>query len=481
MSSVAAASEVHIRLQSGPQERAGASRADVLFFGGAAGSGKSRFLCHDAGRHYDKPGYDAIIFRRETTELRGGGGIWDESYAIYPHLGGVPREQMLEWRFPSGARVEFRHMQFEHDRFAHQSKQYAYIGWDEVCHFASTQFWYLLSRSRSTCGVRPLIRATCNPDPDSFVASLISWWIGADGFPLPGRSGVLRWFVRDQESDELIWADRREELSGVAAMLKTQPLSMTFIGGKLEDNRILMAKDPGYESRLNALTRVDRERLRHGNWLVRATAGDYFRPEWFRFVDSAPTDVTSRVRAWDKAGATDKGRSAKQTEAAKAGRAFTVGVRMALLRDRRVVVEDVQRFQGTPLENEQRIRATAELDGRGVEVAIWQDPGQAGESDADRYVREVLSGFAAYGVPARENKEAYAKPLSAQAEAGNVLLLRGEWTPAYVSELHSFPLGRLKDQVDASSLAYLRLTGGASSAAPSIDPDVGHMGSAWDA
>jgi predicted phage terminase large subunit-like protein len=427
----------------------------VLIYGGAAGAGKSWFLTFTAARWHNLPGYNAVIFRRETTDIRGGGGIWDESWELYPGLGGVPREQFLEWRFRSGARIEFRHMQHESDRFAHQSKQYAFIGFDELTHFTAAQFWYLFSRARTTCGVKPSIRGTCNPDPDSFVAGLIAWWIDQDtGLPIPERSGVIRWFVRDPDTDELVWADTREELLDAAERTEAEPTSLTFIAGKLEDNPALTDKDPGYASRLAAMPKVDRERLRHGNWKIRPAAGLYFQRGYFTFVDAAPAEVAGRVRAWDKAG------TKKPTKAdEKSGPAFTAGVKMSRTADGVVYIEDVVRFRGTPLVNEQTIRATAELDGIAVSVGIWQDPGQAGVTDVDHYVREVLTGFAVRGIPAREDKETYAKPVSAQAEAGNVRIVRGPWNEAFIRELENVPDGRFKDQVDATSLAHLMLTG----------------------
>lgn len=62
------------------------------------------------------------------------------------------------------------------------------------------------------CGVRPYVRATCNPDADSWVAEFISWWIDPEtGFAIPERAGVLRWFIRI--GDTIIWGDSPEELA----------------------------------------------------------------------------------------------------------------------------------------------------------------------------------------------------------------------------------------------------------------------------
>src|SRR5690606_17779891 len=137
-------------------------------------------------------------------------------------------------------RIEFRHLQRDDTVHEHQGRQYAFIGFDELTHFTERQFWYMVSRLRSTSGVKPYVRATCNPDPDSFVAKLVEWWIGPDGYPIPERSGVLRWFVR--VDDELHWYDSEAEAR--AEHHEAEPLSLTFIASRPADNNALIAKDP---------------------------------------------------------------------------------------------------------------------------------------------------------------------------------------------------------------------------------------------
>ena len=69
----------------------------------------------------------------------------------------------------------------------------------------------MVSGNRSTCGVRPYIRATCNPDADSWVADFLAWWIDPEsGQPIPERAGVLRYCIR--VAGNIVWADRPEEL-----------------------------------------------------------------------------------------------------------------------------------------------------------------------------------------------------------------------------------------------------------------------------
>src|SRR5215468_6973160 len=109
-----------------------------------------------------------------------------------------------EWRWPRGGKIKFLHLQFDSTVYDWQGAQITLICFDELTHFSRHQFFYMVSRNRSTCGVRPYIRATCNPDADSWVADFLAWWIDREtGFPIPERAGVLRYFVR--VSDEIVW------------------------------------------------------------------------------------------------------------------------------------------------------------------------------------------------------------------------------------------------------------------------------------
>ena len=251
-----------------------ASSADITIYGGAAGGGKSWSLLWEpeSAGHLDNPDFGAVIFRRTYPEIMNEGGLWDESYKLYPLLGGVPKEGSLRWVFPSGARVTFAHLQREQDVLKYHSSQIPLIEFDELTTFTEYQFWYMLSRNRSTCGVRPYMRAGCNPDVASWVARLIEWWIDqTTGYPIPERAGVVRYFVRDGET--LRWGDEPKALE--RQYPDTEAKSLTFIPARLEDNRVLMEKDPGYRANLLALPRIERERLHKGNWLISNAKGEW--------------------------------------------------------------------------------------------------------------------------------------------------------------------------------------------------------------
>ena len=168
--------------------------------------------------------------------------------------------------------------------------------------------------------------------------------------------------------------------------------------------------------------------------------GGMFKPQWFTIVEAAPSDGQV-VRAWDLAGTI-----------ALPGRDpdWTVGLRLRRARDGIFYIEHIVRMRGSPLEVQQLMRRIAETDGRSVKQLIPQDPGQAGKYQADAFVR-LLAGFDVRTQTVTGDKITRANPAAAQAEGGNIRLVRGAWNEAFLAELATFPSGRHDDQVDALS------------------------------
>lgn len=438
-----------IRPQEGPQERFHKVPSDICIYGGAAGGGKSFALILETLRHSDNSGFGAVLFRRTSPELVGPGSLWSDARPLYHALGAVTRESpALEARFPSGAVVQLLHLQHVKDAYAHQGKQYALIEFDELTHFEAEQFWYMTSRLRSISGVRPYIRASTNPDPDSWVRELIDWWIGDDGLPIPERDGVLRYFVRD--GDELVWADSPEEVIAKAPAFKVGDVkSLTFIRSCLEDNRILTEKDPGYRATLLALPRVERERLLGGNWNIKAEAGDYFKREWYE-VAPAPAKLRKVVRAWDLA-ATKPSKKNPDPD-------WTVGVKMGIDEHNQIWILDIVRVRLSPLNVDKTLNNIATQDGKKVHQWFWQDPGQAGKAQVATIKRKLL-GLVVKSVVAAKDKTTYALPVSSAAEAGNIKIAEGcRNVGPYLSTLEAFGDNRSHDDdVDATSLGFMKL------------------------
>lgn len=453
--------------QSGPQSDFARCSADLAFFGGQAGGGKSWGLLYESvkwTRHPRVRGYRGLLFRRTSPQLMGGGGLWDGSQEMFRAFGGRPRSSPSpDWIFEAETglftdrhRVEFRHLVHESTIYEHQGREYAFIGFDEITHFTEQQWWYLISRLRSKSGVRPYARATLNPDPGWWGLPLIAWWIGEDGYPIPERSGVLRWFVR--AGDEIRWFDSREAAiasEGPDAM----PLSLTFIRSRLDDNPALLDADPEYRARLMALGRVERARLLAGNWKVRESAGMFFRRHEFQLADEPPTRVIRTVRAWDKAATEPNPRNPDPD--------WTRGVRMSLCESGQIWIEDLESLRAGPVEVLRRMRETADVDGKDVTVALWKDTGGAGVVDVevtkaalDGYAIEVVDSWSAdttgvqrAGHRSGRAKRAFARVWAPWVEEGRVYVKRAPWTTALLAEADGFPDALHDDIIDCCSLA----------------------------
>lgn len=440
--------ETEIRPQSGKQERFLASSADIVIYGGSAGSGKTYALLLESIRHTANPEFGAVIFRRESTQITNEGGLWDTALQLYPLLGGRPRQQpKLMFVFPAGSRISFAHLNMEKDVLDWQGSQIPLICFDELPHFSRYQFFYMLSRNRSTSGVRPYVRATCNPDADSWVAEFIAWWIDQDsGLPIEARSGVVRYFVR--VDDTIHWGDSREGLAAEHGCSPHDAKSVTFIAASIYDNPALLSRDPGYLANLKALSRVERERLLGGNWKIRPAAGLYFMRQDVSMLDEKPQDVHRWIRAWDLA-ATEPADNNPDPD-------YTVGVLMGRRPSGRICVAEVIRVRRKAADVRTLVKNTASQDGKNVVIRLPEDPGQAGKDQAASYVAG-MQGYAVFVRRVTGDKVMRAEPFAAQWQAGNVEVVRAPWNEAFFGELEGFPEVGHDDQVDAAAEAFYAL------------------------
>lgn len=448
-----------IRPQPGPQEMALSSPADIVIYGGSAGGGKSFGLLMEPLRHVTTvKDFATVFFRRNTTQIRNPGGLWDESMKLYPNVGGIPASSILEWKWKDGGKVKLAHLEYEATVLDWQGSQIPLIGFDELTHFTEAMFFYMMSRNRSTCGVRPYMRATCNPDADSWVAKFIEWWINQEtGYPIVERSGVVRWFIR--YNDVILWGDSKQELIDKYGRPELPedhpdqvlPKSLTFVAAKLDDNKALLKADPGYKANLMAMSRVERERLLYGNWKIKPAAGMYFQKSEVTIVDTIPEDIVKIVRRWDLA-ATIPSETNPDPD-------WTSGTLMGIRKNGKFIILDNIHVRKRAADVRALVIRTANNDTRKVRVGVSQDPGQAGKDQAETYVTD-LAGFAVEVIRESGDKITRAEPYAAQWQAGNIEILRGAWNDEFFSEHEIFGGGTgHDDQVDSAGGAFLMLTG----------------------
>ena len=437
--------------QKGKQQQFYDCDADIVFYGGSAGSGKTVAVLLDAAKpeYLKDPEYRAVVFRRTYPEIKNPGGILDESQKYYYGIQGQLTQNPLDWRFPSGARIAFRHIQHEKTVYEYQGSQIGTIYFDELTHFSDKIFFYMLSRNRSSSGIKSKVRGTCNPDAESWVANFISWYIGDDGFPISDRAGVIRYFIRINE--EVIWGDTKDEL--LDRYPNSKPKSFTFIPALITDNPILLEKDPEYLGNLEAQHPVDKERLLKGNWKVKYEAGTVFDRTWFSIVDELPklTNNSVEARFWDLA--------ATAKEVATKDHYYSAGCRGVSIGND-IYITDLIAEQRSPGALDDLLIATADLDGSVVLLRWELEGGSAGklyENDLVEKLQEQVYGIDAKAVKPLGDKVTRALPAANAANQGRIKLLRAPWNKIFLSAVSQFDGSKkplTNDVVDAFDGLY---------------------------
>ncbi len=447
---MAVVGKVRLGPQKGPQEAFLASRADIAIYGGAAGGGKTWGLLYNQARCYKDPAHRGVIFRRVMPNITASGGLLDESRKLYPLFGGALRSApRVEWRFPSGATIQFSQVQYEMDVLSYKGAQFSQIDLDELTEFTEFQFFYLLSRLRSVASRRrPCVRATTNPEASSWVRKFIDWWIGEDGLPIAARAGVLRWMKRD--GDAIVWSN--EQVPG--------SMSVTFIPALLSDNPALDKADPTYRDKLEQLDAVERAKLLGGNWNATRLDGMFkhhtIDPRGIA-PELLPEGLDFRCRYWDLANTEPHERNKDPDH--------TASVRGALHVDsdgkETLYLRDMRRARLAGAAKKAWMRSVAEADSYEVEQAIEQEGGSSGSEVVEDYQLIVFAGFHCTFDRPTGSKSVRAQRWLALAETARVILVQDEpgrvsWAAVFLAELATFPHAK-RDQVDAVSGVYSKL------------------------
>ncbi|HCR14292.1 MAG TPA: terminase family protein [Solidesulfovibrio sp.] len=236
-----------VALDYAPQPRQAALHrcpANEILFGGAAGPGKSHALRFEALLSCLRvPGLQAYLFRRTTPEL--------ERNHIRPALAQFPKAlfryvaSKRRFEFHNGASLSFCGCPREADVFAYQGVEIHLLLIDELTHFTEFQYDFLRGRLRCALDVPPAFR---HKIPGIVCASN------------PGGPG--HGFVKARFVDFAPPMTPRRAPDAEGGMLRC------FIPGRLSDNPILLARDPGYAKRLEALPEPYRSAYRDGDWDV---------------------------------------------------------------------------------------------------------------------------------------------------------------------------------------------------------------------
>ena len=264
--------------QDGPQLMAYLSKADIVFYGGAAGGGKTDLLlglCLTSQEH-------SIIFRREAVQLT---GIEERMTKILGTRKGYNSQDGV-WRLPEGKVMELGSVKEPGDWIKYQGRPHDAKLFDEICHFTESQFRTLIGWLRTDKPeIRQRVVAAGNPPTTAegeWVKRFWAAWLDPN-HPNPAKPGELRWYVSDEKGED------REAPSGDPVMVGTdlvKPKSRTFIPSSVDDNLFLLST--GYKETLRALPEPLRSQMLRGDFM--AGAAD---PAW----QVIPTDWVKAAQA----------------------------------------------------------------------------------------------------------------------------------------------------------------------------------------
>jgi hypothetical protein len=202
--------------------------------------------------------------------------------------------------------IEFGAIQHPGDEWSWQGRPHSFIGFDEVVQLQEKQVRFLMGWLRSIKpGQRCRVVMASNPPVEAqgdWIVDFFGPWLNPK-HPNPAKPGELRWYITDDRNKDV-------EVSGPEPVVidgKTyEPLSRTFIPGKLVDNPFLSGTD--YNKRLDAMPEPYRSAMRDGNFMLARHDADnqliptaWVRDAMARWTPAPPVDVPMCAIAADVA------------------------------------------------------------------------------------------------------------------------------------------------------------------------------------
>jgi len=258
---------------------------------------------------FGNPMFSGIVLRKEKGDLD---NIIKESNYMY-YTCGEYKASYMRWDMRSGAQLLFSYYTGSYEDFKDrmQGRQYSYIGIDEITQMGFDKFKYLITSNRNGAHIRNRIIGTCNPDPTSWVAKFIDWWIGDDGYPIPERNGQIRYcFMGGESPQDIVWGstrkevylkikDKIDELADERDALPPEEMyikSVVFVRAELDDNRALLDSSPEYKANLAQQSDEQRERDFKGNWKFMSVGNDLIKMTHLQRCFENPQMLGNNVR-----------------------------------------------------------------------------------------------------------------------------------------------------------------------------------------
>jgi hypothetical protein len=255
--------EINWTPNEGPQTDALNCQADELFYGGAAGGGKTDLAIGLALTQHR----NSIIFRRVYKNLR---GIINRTVEIIGHRDGLNLSSYTWNRLPGGRTIEFGAMQQEEDKENYKGNPHDLYVFDEAPDFTESQVTFVTAWKRTTIqGQRTRVLLTGNPPTTTqgeWIVRRYAAWLDSKHLN-PALPGELRWYAM-VDGKEIETLDGRlltsEPFTHNGEVIK--PMSRTFIPARLNDNPFL--RETSYGAVLQSLPEPLRSQLLYGDFTL---------------------------------------------------------------------------------------------------------------------------------------------------------------------------------------------------------------------
>jgi hypothetical protein len=264
----------------GPQTDALNCEADILFYGGAAGGGKTDLALGLALTQHIK----SIILRKEATQLT---GVIDRLTSIMGGRDGFNGQDKI-WRFPDGKQLEFGSIPHEGAQEKYQGRPHDLIVFDEAVHFLESWVRFVMGwlRNAEHPDQRCRVVLTGNPPTDSqgdWIIRFFAPWLD-NKHPKPAAPGELRWYATVKGEDMEVPSCEPFVLDGVERIYDFDsdeytpeeiitPMSRTFIPAKVTDNPYLAGS--GYLTTLQGMPEPLRSQMLYGDFSAGRTDGEW--------------------------------------------------------------------------------------------------------------------------------------------------------------------------------------------------------------
>lgn len=245
-----------------PQQRACASEADIIGYGGSAGGGKSDTIIGLAITEHHR----SLILRREAVDVR---ALMNRSREIIQDHGRL-NEVTGVWKgLPDGRQIHFGGVKNAKDVHGYKGQSKDFLGIDEADQFTEAMVRFLMGWVRTTrLGQRCRVVLSFNPPSTAegrWVLSFFGPWVDKTHPKYPTPDGELRWYYTEADGKEAEApnGDPIEVVYGNGKKETIFPQSRTFIQARVTDNPYLIRT--GYVAKLQAMPEPLRSQLLYGD------------------------------------------------------------------------------------------------------------------------------------------------------------------------------------------------------------------------